>query len=261
MILKCPISIPAFLSALKQEEGKIFFDLVLTDLLWEHGVLEPEPFGLQLVRKAIGGYEQKLPAPVVSSKVNMPFFRENQLRLIGPELIPFACSLFEETTTYVPSENTLWLYLDSEDLIDWCLGENLSLVHCKYSESEWTASLISQLKQEYNKIFFDDEHTGFLPGSHFVSVLYRALFEGRPDLEQGNKEWRITTLVAPADADYAWNGTSLKPYKTVQIPVDFVRQIEMYPDYRNDPALYTALIGALKKVGLTPESLLIGLME
>ena len=80
-------------------------------------------------------------------------------------------------------------------------------------------------------------------------------------MEQGNKEWRITTLVAPTDADYAWNGTSLKPYKTVQIPVDFVHQIEMYPDYRNDPALYTALIGALKKVGLIPESLLIGLME
>ena len=94
MILKYPISIPDFLSTCKEMEHKPCFELVLSDLLYEHGVLQPEPFGLQGIRKVIEVYEQSLSLGESSSKKEMPFFREHQLRLIGPELVPFACSLF-----------------------------------------------------------------------------------------------------------------------------------------------------------------------
>ena len=205
------------------------FELVLSDLLYEHGVLQPEPFGLQGIRKVIEVYEQSLSLGKSSSKKGMPFFREHQLRLIGPELVPFACSLYEESTSFTPAQNDLWISLDSEDLIDLCLGENLSLVCCK--------------------------------GSRFVSLLYKALFEWRPAVEQPRKEWRITSLNTPEEADYRWNGTTLKPMKAIQVPASYIRQIEIYPDYQQEPALYTALIGALKKVGLVPELLLTGLVE
>ena len=75
------------------------------------------------------------------------------------------------------------------------------------------------------------------------------------------KEWRITSLNTPEEADYRWNGTTLKPMKAIQVPASYIRQIEIYPDYQQEPALYTALIGALKKVGLVPELLLTGLVE
>lgn len=191
----------------------------------------------------------------------MPFFREHQLRLIGPELVPFSCSLYEESTSFTPAQNDLWISLDSEDLIDLCLGENLSLVCCKYDENEMLETFEPLLKQEYDKILFDEENTGFLPGSRFVSLLYKALFEWRPAVEQPRKEWRITSLNTPEEADYRWNGTTLKPMKAIQVPASYIRQIEIYPDYQQEPALYTALIGALKKVGLVPELLLTGLVE
>ena len=191
----------------------------------------------------------------------MPFFREHQLRLIGPELVPCACSLYEESTSFTPTQNDLWISLDSEDLIDLCLGENLSLVCCKYDENEMQETFEPLLKQEYDKILFDEENTGFLPGSRFVSLLYKALFEWRPAVEQPRKEWRITSLNTPEEADYRWNGTTLKPMKAIQVPASYIRQIEIYPDYQQEPALYTALIGALKKVGLVPELLLTGLVE
>lgn len=191
----------------------------------------------------------------------MPFFREHQLRLIGPELVPFSCSLYEESTSFTPAQNDLWISLDSEDLIDLCLGENLSLVCCKYDENEMQETFEPLLKQEYDKILFDEENTGFLPGSRFVSLLYKALFEWRPAIEQPRKEWRITSLNTPEEADYRWNGTTLKPMNAIQVPASYIRQIEIYPDYQQEPALYTALIGALKKVGLVPELLLTGLVE
>lgn len=191
----------------------------------------------------------------------MPFFREHQLRLIGPELVPFSCSLYEESTSFTPAQNDLWISLDSGDLIDLCLGENLSLVCCKYDENEMQETFEPLLKQEYDKILFDEENTGFLPGSRFVSLLYKALFEWRPAVELPRKEWRITSLNAPEEADYRWNGTTLKPMKAIQVPASYIRQIEIYPDYQQEPALYTALIGALKKVGLVPELLLTGLVE
>ena len=261
MILKYPISIPDFLSTCKEMEHKPCFELVLSDLLCEHGVLQPEPFGLQGIRKAIEAYEHGLSVSKSSSKAGMPFFREHQLRLIGPELVPFSCSLYEESTSFTPAENDLWISLDSEDLIDLCLGENLSLVRCKYDEHELLETFEPLLKQEYDKILFGDEHTGFLPGSRFVSLLYKALFEWRPAAELSCKEWRITSLIAPEEADYRWDGTSLKPMRTIQVPASYIRQIEIYPDYQQVPVLYTALIGALKKAGLVPELLLTGLME
>ena len=176
-------------------------------------------------------------------------------------LVPFSCSLYEESTSFTPAQNDLWISLDSEDLIDLCLGENLSLVCCKYDENEMLETFEPLLKQEYDKILFDEENTGFLPGSRFVSLLYKALFEWRPAVEQPRKEWRITSLNTPEEADYRWNGTTLKPMKAIQVPASYIRQIEIYPDYQQEPALYTALIGALKKVGLVPELLLTGLVE
>ena len=173
MILKYPISIPDFLSTCQEMEHKPCFELVLSDLLYEHGVLQPEPFGLQGIRKVIEVYEQSLSFEESSSKKEMPFFREHQLRLIGPELVPFSCSLYEESTSFTPAQNDLWISLDSEDLIDLCLGENLSLVCCKYDENEMQETFEPLLKQEYDKILFDEENTGFLPGSRFVSLLYK----------------------------------------------------------------------------------------
>lgn len=261
MILKYPISIPDFLSTCKDIEHKPCFELVLSDLLYEHGVLQPEPFGLQGLRKVIEVYEQSLSVGKSSSKVGMPFFRRYQLRLIGPELIPFSCSLYEESTSFMPAKNALWISLGSEDLIDLCLGENLSLVCCKYDENELLETFLPLLKQEYDKILFNEEYTGFQPGSHFVSILYKALFEWRPPIEQTHKEWRITSLNIPEEADYKWNGTALKPMRTIRVPASYIRQIEIYPDYQQEPALYTAFIGALKKAGLVPEMLLMGLTE
>ena len=107
MILKYSISIPDFLTTCKEMKHKPCFELVLSDLLYEHGVLQPEPFGLQGIRKVIEVYEQSLSLGESSSKKEMPFFREHQLRLIGPELVPFSCSLYEGSTSFTPAKNDL----------------------------------------------------------------------------------------------------------------------------------------------------------
>ena len=44
-----------------------------------------EPYGLSILRKAIGMYELNHQIPAESSKVDVPFFRNDRRMLVGPE--------------------------------------------------------------------------------------------------------------------------------------------------------------------------------
>ena len=113
----------------------------------------------------------------------------------------------------------------------------------------------------YDKVFYDAENTGFAPESRFVSLLYNALLEIRPKKETPHKEWRLALFKTPEEANYLWEKQTILPITTWDIPLSCLVRIELKPDYREMPELYTALIGWMKHCGLVPEQILTGLVE
>lgn len=261
MKLKCVVSLEDFFYANNKCEENSCFKISMSDVLVEKFDSQNEPFGFSILRDAIKNYEEQNPLCPSPSKSAMPFFRENQRRLIGPELIPFSFSFFEENSTFQPHETSVVLTFELEDLIDFCLNENYSLIRCKYNREECHDAFFNEMKREYDKVFFDEENTGFRPDSHFSSILYKALFECCPESEKELKEWRISTLVEPADADYIYDKNMIKAVKSIYLPKSYIKQIKLYPDYVKNQGIYTTLIGFLKKNGLVPERLLVGLIE
>lgn len=258
MVLNYYTPIKTFWEGLQSVRETGAFRIPFRDILLD----SPEVYGFSILRKAILTYEREHGISEEEGKSRMPFYRQFQRRLIGPELIPFVTSLYEEETEYnIGDFPHLVLTFDYQRLAEHCLSENVFLFRCKYEEEASIASLKQSLEREYDKVFFDAENTGFAPDSRFVSLLYNALLEIRPKKETPHKEWRLALFKPPEEADYLWEKQTILPITTWDIPLSCLVRIELKPDYREMPELYTALIGWMKHCGLVPEQILTGLVE
>lgn len=258
MILSYYISVETFVHGLQHVREASVIRLQLQDLLLEN----PKPYGFEVLRKAIREYEAERNIFVAESKSEMPFFRQGQRRLIGPEWTPFIASLYEKTAWRTDvAQPCLRLTFDYERLSEFCLNENVFFFRCKYDEQQSLKNLKRSLEREYDKVFFDEENTGFTLDSHFVSLLYNVVLEICPAEETERREWRIALFKTPEETDYRWEAGTLRTYSTLDVPLSCLVGIELMPDYREMPSLYTAIIGLMKQSGLAPEKLLMGLVE
>lgn len=232
-------------------------------------------YGLSLLRRAIGAYEKKKGIPAGASKREMPFFRENRRMLVGPEVELYTVPLYADKGTVERAGAAAWsatglssssegpeviLTFDYDKLLRHCLLENRFLIGCKYDPDQVSATFEAQLEKEYDKFFYDAEHTGFATGSRFFSLLCNACLEVKEACFAAEREWRMALLCAPEEAEYRYVGGKLIPYVPVSIPKDSLVEIEL-PGYRQEPLAYGALAGFLRKVALPPERYLKGIRE
>ncbi len=232
-------------------------------------------YGLDVLRQAIGAYETEKGIPPEASKRQMPFFRENRRMLVGPEAEMYMLPFYAEKEAVVNSSAGVWtetgretagknpdviLTFDSGKLVQNCLEENRFLVNCKYDAQKASRLFREQLEVEYDRFFYDAEHTGFAPSSRFFSMLCNACLEVKEPRFACEREWRMALLREPQEAEYRYAEGRLIPYVPVSIPKDCLLSVEL-PDYRCQPLLYGALAGFLERAGLPAGQYLEGIRE
>lgn len=245
-------------------------------------------YGLSLLRKAIGIYEQKRGIPPEKSKREMPFFRENSRMLVGPEVELYILSFYEHF--FLPgnpkdsggglqdrwevgqgegkaaacygfsSVPRIALKLDAEKLAHHCLTENMFFLRCKYEGEQILQTFAAQMEREYDKFFYDDEHSGFTADSRFFSMLCNAVLEVGLPACASEKEWRLAVFKSPEEVEYRYTDGNLVPFFKVSIPVDSIRRIRL-ENYPAHPLLYGSLAGFLKSKGLSPQRYLEGMQD
>lgn len=237
--------------------GKETFALCLHDFCSCKAQKCETPYGLSLLRKAITQFEVE--SKRATSKADMPFFRENQVRLVGPEVALFFYPLYESNFTMpedarLPEEPFLKVEIDYAGLADYCISNNLNLIRCKYDDGKNLQFLKEKVAGEYDNIFYNRQETGFKPGSRFFSILYNACIEMENPEKAGNPEWRIVAVLSPEDAEYHFeNGTLLSTFR-LDIPIELIKRIDLPAD--NNRVNYTNLIGLLKKAGIRAEAVM-----
>lgn len=220
-------------------------------------------YGLSLVRDAIILHEEQKGILIADSKREIPFFRNNRRMLVGPEMEMYALSLFENSENPAvtdPEEPYLRFTFDYEALGDYCLSENRYLLRCKYDEEKNRQSFLAQMEQEYDKFFFDDEHTGFTRDSRFFSMLCNACLEVKSPDHAAEKEWRMVSFCDPASASYDFIEGCFLPFVVFTIPFSCIKRITLLHRERHLQA-YSTLAGFLQHIGLVPERYLEGMIE
>lgn len=223
-------------------------------------------YGLSLLRNAIGIYETQKQRPLAGSKQHVDFFRQGMWRLVGPEMDIYMLSLYENEV-YVPErlsvspEPYLKLAFDYAALVEHCLLENMFLVRCKYDEKQTTQTFVNQMDREYDKFFFDEEHTGFTADSRFFSLMCNACLEVKEPHLAVEKEWRLAVLRSPSDADYRYVGGRLEPTVPFSLPLASIRKVTLHDRADNQELNYSALAGFMQCIGLPPEHYLEGMIE
>lgn len=203
------------------------FTLRLPNLF--HSLAEEEYlYGLSLLRKAIGKYEELNGIELINSKQAVPFFLENRLKLVGPDMDLFITSLYAnaEIPASLSAINKphLHLTLDYNRLVEHCLSENIFLIHCKYDEVQVIENFTRQMEREYNKFFFDKENNGFTADSHFFSLLCNACLEVKESRFSEEEEWRLALLSPPSEAENSFIDGRLTPYVTIKLPLSCISQ-------------------------------------
>lgn len=226
---------------------------------------EEYQYGLSLLRKAIGEYEIQKGIPAEESKQAIPFFREKRRMLIGPEMDIYKLSFYENETELpekVKSAKQPYLRLsfDYEQLAEHCLFENMFLVRCKYDERQVLDNFITQMEREYDKFFFDDEHSGFTSDSRFFSLLCNACLEVKEPSCAPEKEWRLAVLRSPVDSGYRYENGQLRPFVPISLPLNVIRKVTLL-DSEKEELNFSALAGFMQRIGLSPERYLEGLLE
>lgn len=222
-------------------------------------------YGLALLKKAIGLYEEQKGIPTSQSKRDIPLFRENRLMLIGPEVDIYKFSFFENDA-FIPesfrsgNQPCLQLTFDYEVLVKHCLFENMFLICCKYDEEQTMRTFVGQMDREYDKFFFDEEHSGFTADSRFFSLLCNACLEVKKPCSASEREWRLAVLRSPSEADYRYAKGQLEPSVSLSLPLTSVRRITLLDREKNERN-YSALAGFMQSIGLPPERCLEGMME
>lgn len=222
-------------------------------------------YGLSLLRKAIASYEEQKQIHPTKSKQAIPFFREHRRMLIGPEMDLYKLSFYENDMyepewLHVSGRPYLKLTFDYEELAEHCLFENMFLVRCKYDEEQTVQTFVAQMDCEYDKFFFDEEHSGFTADSQFFSLMCNACLEVREPRFATEKEWRLAVLRSPSEADYTFADGCLEPSVTLSLPLTSIRRVA-FPDRENNEQSFSALAGFMQRVGLSPERYLDGLLE
>lgn len=253
-------------------------------------------YGLSLLRKAIGLYEEKKGISPERSKRDMPFFRTNSRMLVGPEVELYILPLYENRPFHAApglsgakaapageakiskdggfsgfgpsaafsSDNTgrpwITLKMEAEKVASHCLSENMFFLRCKYEEEAAVQTFATQLEQEYDKFFYDEEHSGFTADSRFFSMLCNAVLEIGLPAYADQKEWRLAVFKSPEEVAYQYTNGKLLPYFEVSLPINSILQIHLN-DYETDPLLYGAFAGFLKSKGLSPQQYLDGMQD
>lgn len=257
------ISLRAFVDGLNMSSDSHSIRLQIQNLL--HAAPKPEAiYGLSLLREAIGVYEKEKGIEPEQSKQAMPFFRENRRMLVGPEIEMYTLSFYEsEERPLHLSETTgpmLKLTFDYHSLVEYCLSKNCYLQRCKYNEGESFGIFLKRMESEYDKFFYDEEHTGFTFDSELFSLFLDACVKVQEPLQVVEEEWKLVMLHYPAEVEYEFIGDVFTPFVPVSFPTDMIQQIEMLNrnEYQRD---YSALVGFLDSRKLTPELILEGLIE
>ena len=264
MELYAYISLHSFVEGCMGATGEPVFILQADNLLYT-APLEEFQYGLSLLRKAIGEYERQKGIPAEESKQAIPFFREKRRMLIGPEMDIYKLSFYENQTELpekIKSDKQPYLRLsfDYEQLAEHCLFENMFLIRCKYDERQILDNFIIQMEREYNKFFFDDEHSGFTSDSRFFSLLCNACLEVKKPSYATGKEWRLAVLRSPVDAGYQYEDGLLRPFVPISLPLKVIRKVTLL-DSEKEELNFSALAGFMQRIGLSPERYLEGLLE
>jgi hypothetical protein len=154
----------------------------------------------------------------------------------------------------------LRLTFDYGALGEYSLSEEKYLLRCKYNEEENLNVFVSQMKWEYDKFFYDEEHTGFKRDSRFFSMLCNACLEVREPRWVSEQEWRLVQFCDPVEAEYDFIGANLVPYVDYAIPFGCLRRIALV-NLSENSLTYSALAGFLQSIGLAPDRYLEGMLE
>lgn len=257
------ITLEAFVDAWSQKEATT--DITLSAFNLMYAVPEEEyMFGLNQLRKAIKRHEKINNIPLEQSKKDMPFFRDNSRTLVGHDLGMYVLSFYEsraiEEQVELSDEPLLAIEFDYNLLAEHCLSESMQLVRCKYDKEQVTNAFVSQLRTEYDKVFVDKEHTGFTADSQFFAMLCQAALEIKSSAFAAQKEWRLAAMKSAEDANYFYAGGALLPYTPIALPLACIKRITLL-NYEEEPLVYGALEGLMKKIGLAPERFLTGRIE
>lgn len=262
MDLYCYISLESFVEGcIKDDTCSSFF--LPAGYLFNTVLQQDYLYGLDLLKKAISVYEEQNNISSEDSKADIPFFRDHQRRLIGPEIDLFMVSFYESAELPDISsieKPVLKLTVEYSALAGFCLSQNIFLVRCKYNENETLQTFVRQMEREYTKFFYNEEQTGFTGDSHFFSLLCNACLEVKRSSLSEEKEWRMALLRAPSEADYCFRNGTLIPFTSVPLPLSCIRQIALL-EAPGHELNYTALAGFLQKIGLAPEHYLEGMQE
>lgn len=289
------LPLETFVNGWRVNDTGVSFSLPAVHLMYAAPPAQYE-YGLSLLRKAIGVYEEKKGISPERSKRDMPFFRTNSRMLVGPEvesyILPFyenrpfpdvwsrsgvhaataedATASKEAQVSGGPSSFAyslghadgpwITLKMEAEKIAYHCLSENMFFLRCKYEEEKIVRTFATQLADEYDKFFYDEEHSGFTADSRFFSMLCNAVLEVGLPARAGEKEWRLAVFKSAEEVSYRYTNGKLLPYFEVLLPINSILQIHL-KDYETDPLLYGALAGFLKSKGLPPQHYLDGMQE
>lgn len=257
------ISLRTFVDGLDMSSDSRSIRLQIQNLL--HAAPNPEAiYGLSLLRKAIGVYEKEKGIEPAQSKQAIPFFRENRRMLVGPEVEMYTLSFYESEEGPLHLSEiagpVLKLTFDYHSLVEYCLSKNCYLQRCKYNEGESFGIFLERMEREYDKFFYDEEHTGFAFDSELFNLFLEACVKVQEPLQVAEEEWKLVMLHSPAEVEYEFIGDVFTPFVPASFPIEMIRQIEMLN--RNEyPRDYSALAGFLDSKRLTPELILEGLIE
>lgn len=240
----------ASVQALEKGEG---LSLELINL--QHAVPERDYlYGLELLREAFAQYEASVGIGPEMSKRAMPFFRENSRQLVGPEVGMYILPLFGNPDLALEGDGPMVrLAFDYGQLADHCLSENLFLFRRKYDRAFCLNNFLNQLGREYDKVFFDEENTGFAADSRFFSLLCNACLEVADPEESGRDEWRLVAFRRPEEVEYRCSGSMITPFTAISVPAGCLCGVTLLSA---DPLLRGTLVGFLRKAGLPAERLL-----
>ena len=251
------ISLGDFAKNWKGEPGT--FTIHLQDLCIRAAERGDTIYGLKLLKEAFQLYESHVDVKPGKRKASIPFFRDNQARLIGPEMGLFVQSLYEKqdiVPDYVAKSTEPWLRitLDYAQLADYCLSNDLYLIRCKYNRDKNIQVLAERVVMEYDNIYYTKNEVGFKPESRFFSILYNAILEmENPRYATKNPEWRLIILLPPEEAEYKYENGKLQSYLELDLPTTSILDIQLLPDIHTQIGNYTNLVGLLKKMGVKAE--------
>jgi len=108
-------------------------------------------------------YELNHQIPAESSKVEVPFFRNDRRMLVGPEQEMYIYPL-TECQDSMPwwkaagkSAVQVAIGLDYKALVEYCMNNNKFLLKCKYDDAAVMDVFVKQFESEYDTFDFDED--------------------------------------------------------------------------------------------------------